>query len=221
MKPELKTARIVSALILLSFVLGVLLNQFLQGPIIFGGDFLTEASANSNQIIISALLGLVSGVIPVAMAAILLPIFEPYNKPLSFLYFGSSIIGFSIVLVDNISILSILGLSNEYVQAGAPDADYFQTLATVLYQTRWWTHYLVLIIACFPLFVFYQLLFQSRIIPRFISIWGLLAVILMLTELLFSIFGHSISMNLLIPFGLNQIFLAIWLIIKGFIPPDQ
>jgi hypothetical protein len=38
----------------------------------------------------------------------------------------------------------------------------------------------------------------------------------MFVEVLFSIFGQSISMNLMLPMGLVQLALPLWLIVKGF-----
>lgn len=210
-----KTARIVAVLLLLTIIFGVLINQFLQGPIIFSKDFLTIASANSNQIIFSTLLGVATGAIGVGIAVILLPIFEQYKR-LSYLYFGFSLIGFAIILIDNVSVLSILGLSQEYVNAEASAADQLRTLGIILYQTRWWTHYTMLLISGLPLIMFYYLFFLSKLIPRVISVWGLIGVLMMITEILLSFFGQGIGMILFLPLGLVQIVLVIWLLLKGF-----
>jgi hypothetical protein len=61
----------------------------------------------------------------------------------------------------------------------------------------------------------YYTLYVSKLIPKIISIVGLLAVILMFIEILFSILGDSISMNMLLPIGLIQLILPVWLILKG------
>jgi hypothetical protein len=210
-----KTARIVAVLLLLTIIIGILINQFLQGPIVFSKDFLTKVSANSNQIIISTVLGVVTGALGVGIAVILLPIFAQYKR-LSYLYFGFSLIGFAIILIDNVSVLSILGLSQEYVNAEASAADELQTLGTILFQTRWWTHYTMLLISGLPLFMFYYLFFLTKLIPRFISVWGLIGVLMLFTEVLLSFFGQGIGMILFLPLGLVQILMVIWLLIKGF-----
>jgi hypothetical protein len=53
------------------------------------------------------------------------------------------------------------------------------------------------------------------LIPKIISAIGIIAVILMFIEILLSILGHSISMNMLLPIGLIQLFFPIWLLFKG------
>ena len=94
-------------------------------------------------------------------------------------------------------------------------SDILNTLGNVFYKKHWWSHYLSLLISCFPVFILYYVLFISKLIPEIISIVGIIAVILMFIEILFSVFGNSISMNMLLPIGLIQLILPIWLILKG------
>lgn len=66
--------------------------------------------------------------------------------------------------------------------------------------------------------LFYYLLFQTRLVPRILSVWGLLAtVVLIITEVI-RLFGyeHPILNALLIPVVLNEVVLAIWFMVKGF-----
>ena len=76
-----------------------------------------------------------------------------------------------------------------------------------------------LLISCFPVFILYYTLYLSKLIPKIISIVGIIAVILMFIEILFSILGNSISMNMLLPIGLIQLILPLWLIFKGLNSP--
>ena len=71
--------------------------------------------------------------------------------------------------------------------------------------------------------MFYYLLYQSKLIPRFISVWGLIGAPLSLAGGLIAIFGHragasmpTSTMILGLPIVLNELFIAIWLIAKGF-----
>jgi len=215
MNSNKKTGRLVGLLFLLIFATGITVYQFLQGPVLFSDDFLTTTSANSNEIIISTLLLFLSGITSVVIAAILLPIFKKYSIPLAFLYLSFSILSFIAISIDNISVLSILELSLEYTKNGTDNSDTLNTLGNVFYKKHWWTHYLSLLISCFPVFILYYALYVSKLIPKVISIVGIIAVILMFIEILFSIFGHSISMNMLLPIGLIQLILPLWLIFKG------
>ncbi|MGB5318266.1 DUF4386 domain-containing protein [Eudoraea sp.] len=221
MKSNKKTARLVGILFLLIFATGITVYQFLQGPVLFSDDFLSATSANSNEIIISTLLLFLSGITSVVIASILLPIFKKYGTTLAFLYLASCILDFVAISIDNYSVLTMLELSLEYTKNGTDNADIFNSLGNVFYKKHWWTHYLSLLISCFPLFILYYALYVSKLIPKVISIFGIVAVTLMFIEILFSILGNSISMNMLLPIGLVQLILPLWLIFKGLNSSDS
>jgi hypothetical protein len=69
----------------------------------------------------------------------------------------------------------------------------------------------------------YVTLFQSKLVPRFISVWGFLGAALILTLNLFStanLFeaGMGAAMIFALPIITNEMFLGLWLIVKGFNP---
>ena len=71
--------------------------------------------------------------------------------------------------------------------------------------------------------MFYAVLYQSRLVPRWISVWGLAAVIPYLAAESLALFALldplSATASLLhIPMALQEMVLAVWLIVKGFKP---
>ncbi|WCO00309.1 DUF4386 domain-containing protein [Psychroserpens ponticola] len=215
MKSNKTTGRFVGLLFLLIFANGIIVYQFLQGPVLFSDDFLTTTSTNSTKIIISTLLLFLSGITSVVIATILLPIFKKHSIILAFLYLAFCILHFIAISIDNISVLSMLELSLEYSKSGIENSNILNTLGSVFYKKHWWSHYLSLLISCVPVFILYYTLFVTKLIPKIISIVGIIAIILMFIEMLFSLFGQSISMNMLLPIGLIQLILPFWLIFKG------
>ena len=65
---------------------------------------------------------------------------------------------------------------------------------------------------------FYILLLKTQIIPKFISIWGILSTVLLFITTIITLSGIKTAFLdvFLLPIVLNEIFLAFWLIIKGF-----
>ena len=61
-------------------------------------------------------------------------------------------------------------------------------------------------------------MYQSKLVPRFISIWGLIASTLLLVINILEALGysHDVFMLLFLQIVLNEFVLAIWLMIKGF-----
>jgi len=219
MKSNKKAGRLVGLLFLLIFATGITVFQILQGPVLFSDDFLTITAAHSTEIIISTLLLFFSSIASIVIATILLPIFKKHSLTLAFLYLAFSILGFIAIAIDNSSVLSLLELSLEYTKNGSDSSDTLNALGNVFYKKHWWTHYLSLLISCFPVFILYYTLYLSNLVPKVISIVGVIAVVLMFIEIMFSIFGHSISMNMMLPMGLIQLILPVWLIFKGLNSP--
>lgn len=219
MESSKNSVRFVGVLFLLIFFTGIAVYQVLQGPVLFSDDFITITSENSNNIIISTLLLFLSGITSIVIGAILFPFFRKYSIISAILYIGFCILNFIAISVDNMSVITMLELSQEYAKNGTENSDALHAVGEIFYKKHWWSHYWSLLISCFSLFVLYFTLFKAKLIPRVISIFGLVAVVLMFIELLFSIFGQSISMNMLLPIGLVQLALPLWLIFKGFNMP--
>lgn len=215
-----RTAIIVGAFFLtamVTYLLGAsIIESFLSAP-----DSLASISANKTQVIIGVLLELINCVAVVGIAVTIFPIFRVHNEALAMGYVAFRVMEATLLVVAVISPLVLLTLSQEYITAGATDAPYFQALGTSLIAAR--THLAGLLLAIFfslGALLFYYFLYQSKLVPRFISVWGLIAAVLVLIWNLLEAFGISISVGIVLglPIILNEIFLGIWLIIKGFDP---
>jgi hypothetical protein len=205
------TIRIVAVMLLVTVVLGALFNQYFVGPVIFAKDFLTGAASNDSRIITGVLLSVVDGITGLSIAILLWPLFKTTNRFVAALYIGLSFIGFVTVLIDDFAALTILGLSREYVKTSDSA---LQSLSVVFFQTRWWTHYITLLMAGPSFTALNVLLFQSRLVPRFISVWGIIGAGLLMIEIVLSMYGKPTNMLMLMPFGLQQLVLIVWLLVR-------
>jgi hypothetical protein len=118
-----------------------------------------------------------------------------------------------------ISPLLLVTLSQEYLAAGASNAAYFQSAGTVVMAAR--EHLASLLTPIFfslAALLLYYFLYRSRLVPRFIPVWGFIGVAALLTWNMLEAFGMSISAGMVfaLPMILNEILLGIWLIVKGF-----
>jgi hypothetical protein len=111
-------------------------------------------------------------------------------------------------------------LSEEFVRAGAPESSSFQVLGTLLLAERYWAFQMVTFALVLGALMFYYMLYQSRLIPRFISVWGLIGALAVLATAMLDTFGISPgSLEFLgVLMLLNELFLGVWLIVKGFNP---
>ena len=122
-------------------------------------------------------------------------------------------------IITAITWLLLLPLSQEYVKGSPLAAPYFQTFGTLLRGIG----DLPMMIFVFSLgaLILYSLLYQSKLIPRWLSIWGLIAIVLHLTTGFLVLFGLQTSFdtsNLVMnfPIFLQEMVMAVWLIVKGF-----
>jgi hypothetical protein len=113
--------------------------------------------------------------------------------------------------------MTLLSVNKGYVHANVSDQEYLLTLGTYLLKARGITKILMLLGFCLSGTLFYYLLFVSKTDPRSITVWGLIGIVFLFAEVVSTIFGRSLGgIVLMLPMGLNEIFLGIWLIIKGF-----
>ncbi len=213
-----KTARIVGALFLIAMVTSLLGGLWLES-ILNAPDYLVTVSANETQVIIGVLLELINGIAVVSIAVLMFPIFKKQDEALALGYVAFRVIEAVIIIAAVISPLSLVALSQEYLSAGAPDASNFHNLGTSFLAVRaYLVGQMLGIFFSLAALLFFYLLYQSKLVPRFISVWGLIAVSLVFAWNLLDLFGISISVGIIfgLPIILNEIFLGIWLIIKGF-----
>lgn len=215
-----KTAIIVGVLFIIATVAGVLSLLFtgsLNAP-----DYLIKVSANANQVIIGALLVLIMAFACAGIAIWLYPVIRKHNEALALGSVGFRLMEGVFHLVGVIGLLSLVTLSQEYVQAGAPDASYFQTSGTLLLAARDWAGVLGSFAFILGALMYYYIFYQSKLIPRWLSGWGLIGVPFWLAVSVLTMFGldpsSTISTLLYIPIAVNEMVLAVWLIVKGFNP---
>ena len=155
-------------------------------------------SGNPEAKTLGMVLEVISGLAVIAIAVLLFPLFKPYNKVASYLYIVLRGIEGGLLVVTGILFLS------------------YNTSLLEIYAGIHAVHGYIFGIAAL---VFYYLLYQSKLIPRWISVWGLIAAILLIIANLLETTGIASGLMILyLPIILNEVILAIWLIVKGFDP---
>ena len=223
MNSNRKIAIIAGVLYIVATVAGVLsvvtLGSLLEGP-----DILVNVSANESQVIMTTLFEIIMAITVAGIAFMIYPILKKNSEVkegLARWYVGTRITEGGIFLVAILVQLSILTLSREFVLAGAPDASYFQTLTNVLLLVSDYAWMLGYTIFCIGALMLYYLLYQSKLIPRWLSAWVFIGAPLMLVAGLLPLLinedpNSMLSTALNIPIALQEMVFAVWLIVKGF-----
>ena len=213
-----KTARIAGVLFLIAMVTSLLGGGLLES-ILNTTDYITNISLNKSTVFFGVSAEIINGIIVTGIAFILFPILKIYNESFAIGYFGFRIIESLFCIMSAIIPLSLITLSKEYLESGFSLVPYFQTIGNLLITLRSnMTELLIPIFYSFGALLFYSILYKTVLIPKFISVWGFIGIVLILS-LIFFRSGIIINMILALPIILNEIFLGIWLIVKGFNSP--
>jgi hypothetical protein len=186
-----------------------------MGPVFAEPGFLENAAGHPYRVGLSVLTGLGTGVLSIAIAITLFPVIRQFSQAMALWYFALSLVGFSVAAFENISVMSLLSLSDAYTTADPADSGLFQSLRVVVASARNWAHYIGLVIAGGTVFVLYTVLLRFGLIPRVLAVCGLAAAALQLVAVSMPLFGHDIVFEMILPFGLTHLVLALWLIAKG------
>jgi len=221
MNTDRKNAIVVGVLFIIGTVAG-LIEAFTK-PVLDAANFLTDVSVKQNQVRIEVLLALIAAFACAGIAIWLYPVLKKHNEALALGSVGFRIIESVLSILGAICLVSLLPLSQEYVKAGASSASYFQTLGTSLFGAQGMILNIRLIPFCIGALMYYYIFYKSKLIPRWLSGWGLIAIIMNLVSALLVLFGlidhfSTTQVILSVPIGLQEMVLAVWLIVKGFNP---
>ena len=218
-----KTAIIVGILLIVCTATTILSLTLLK-PILDDPQYLAKVAENEIQVIIGAILEFIWAATAMGIAIWLYPVLRKHNEAFSLGSVVFRAVEGVFVFVGTLSLLSLLTLSQEFVSAGLLETSSFQTVGLMLLAVRHWTlDGIVLIAFCLGALLYYCVFYQSRLIPRWLAVWGLLGAALSLTVILYSLFNPGFVVSwvhtlLNVPIAFQEIVLAIWLIVKGFNP---
>jgi hypothetical protein len=192
-------------------------------PILNAPDYLANVYPNKILVTTGILLDFICAPAMILIPILLFPLFKLFNERIALGYVVFRLLEGILHIYLAINSLSLISLSQDYIQTKTPDVSYFHTLGNSIHATIEWGTLLYILVFTLGALLFYSLLFSSKLIPRWLSVWGLFAAVFLSTGALFSMFGMFSAMPLMKamaffapPIGLNEIVLSIWLIVKGF-----
>jgi hypothetical protein len=216
-----KTAIMVGVLYIIGTVAGIL-SLVVTGPILESPDYLLQVSMNPNQIVIGALFVLTMGLALAMVPVMMFPILKTYNRALAvgYVVFRGALEAVTYLLFV-IGWLALPLISQEFIRAGAAEASFLQALGDLVLRAHDQIVHVLSIIFILGALMFYSMLYQSKLVPRWLAGWGLLAAIPYFVYGVLSLFTLPDSVGtlpiiLVLPMAVQEMVLAIWLIAKGF-----
>jgi len=203
---------------------------FVLDPMLNAPNYLAWIFPNKAVVVLDTLLWSFNNIGIVFIAVFALPLLRKLDEALAVGYLATRIIEGTIMMFGIVATLLLIPLSQEFLQAGAPHGSWFLTLGDVLKQAK----FLGLSEVSAPLLglgglLFTWMLFRYRLVPRFISVVGLIGYALVF---LYSIPGWFDLINLspgasgawgvlALPVAVFEIILLpFWLLFRGFKMPE-
>ncbi len=206
----------------LLYFLGIIAGALSVVPVIDTPDYLIQISANVSQVTSGASFQFLMTVAYLGMAITLYPVLKKHNESLALGYVGFRIVAVAFIVIGVILLLLLLTLSQEYVRAGAPVPSHFQIIGELLRTGRdLINHVGMILVLSMGGLLFCYLLYLTKLVPRWLSGWGLVGTAVTITASFLFMFGiielmTSVFMNF--PLALQEMVFAVWLIVKGFNP---
>ena len=212
-----KTAVTAGVLFIIATVAALLAAAF--EPVLTGADYLTRLSAPTNQVAAGALFYLIAALGSAGIAISMYPVMKGSNPGLALGSVVFRALEAVMYMAAVVSLLSVLTLGRQLASAAAADRASFRAVGDSLVSVRDHAMLLGVFAFCLGAFMYYLLFFRSRLIPRWLSGWGIAAIILMMVACVSSLFSDrpvTGYVPLVLPIAVQEMVLAVWLIARGF-----
>ena len=214
-------AIIVGVLYILTAVTAII-GFALYQPILNDPEYIIKDSVNETQVIWGAFNELILAFSVIAISVMMFPIINKENESIAIGYVCFRLLEAILIIIGIISLLSIVTLSQEFGKTVTPNVSSYLTAGKLLVTVHNWTFLLGPNLALGPsTLMMSYFLYDSKLVPRFISVLGLVGGSLIFSCALLVMFGVILQVSvwgaiLAIPVFAYEMSLAVRLIVKGF-----
>ncbi len=212
------TAIVVGVVYLAGFVVGIG-GEILFQSVLGAPNYLATISANSLTVLSGAVLWLMAVIGDAAHGVLMFPILKPHGERLAVGYLAARIMDALFIAIMVIFILLQVPLGAAYLNAAAPDAAYLQILGRLFTQGQLYAYQIGMSTLGVSGLLLCYTLYKAKLLPRWLAVWGLIGYAVIFCGMLSEIMGSGLGLVSSLPGGLWEIFVGMWLIVKGFNAP--
>src|SRR5512135_2015357 len=218
MNADKRTARVAGALFILATAAG-LAGSAVVGSMLSGPDYLSRIATDGNRVLVGALLSVLAALLSAGIALALYPIVRKFKEGLAVSSVGFRLIEAVFYMVGAMCLVLLVPVSQQLGDGSV------QALGHLLVTAKELAGFVFGVIAfCIGGGSYYLVFYRSNLVPRWLSAWGLIALAMLFSAVLITLFDgepYSVSGSLVylaFPIALQEMVLAVWLIVKGFNP---
>lgn len=211
-------SRLLGIAFLLQFITSFSSGLFLEPALVVPGDIgatLVNIANKAGLMRAYILVDMVTAMGIVFLGVMLFVVLRKQNETIALVGMGLYLLEAALLAGSRLATFWLLRMSEEYIPAGQPA--YLQTMGNLALESMEFVgltlHVLVFSVGAL---LFYFLFYQSRAIPRALSLWGLLTLIPILAGTLLALLGYEATSPLFyIPYLPFEFVVGIWILVKG------
>jgi hypothetical protein len=222
-----KNAVIVGILFIIATAF-LFIGEAFYGPVLDTPDYLDTAFPNRIVAAIGILIEFACVLAIPLIPVFAFPVLRKHSEVLALGYVVFRFFEAVLFILIDINKLSLINISQGYLNGSPADSAFYQNMGGFVQAWNIWGFSFYLLIFAIGALIFYTALYQSKLTPRFISVWGFIAAALILISAVLAMFeidlssmGAAVELVFVLPIALQEMVLAVWLIAKGFQIPEN
>ena len=212
-----RASRVLGIAFLLQFVTSFSNGVFLKSALIVPGNIsesLIKIANNPSLMRAYIFVDMLTALGIIFLGAMLFLTLRKQNETMALVALGFYILEAALLAASRLEAFSLLGMSQAYVAAGQPAL--LQTMANVALQSMDFVGSTLHMLAFYPGgILFYYLLYKSGVVPRALSLWGLITVLPCLIGTLLVVFGYEAPIFLYVLYMPFELVIGVWILVKG------
>ncbi len=224
MDPNRRTAVVVGVLFILATVASIL-GAVALGSVLDDPDYLTTLGGDGGRVTLAVMLFLVAATSAFGTSVLLFPILRKHAEGLAAGYVGLRAFENIFYVAGVVSLLMMLTVSQSDAVSSAGAVDLRLMGVTLLALHSWSVLLGTLVFAGLGCLTLNTVLYRSGLVPRWLSVWGLIGATGVLLYGLLGVLGVSGGLGspymlLAMPLAFQEMVFAGWLIVRG-LQPDE
>jgi hypothetical protein len=212
-----RKTRILGLAFLLQFITSVSSGSFIRPLWLVPDDIgatMLKIAENPVVLRINILVDMLTALGIIFLGAVLFVTLNKQNEKLVLTALGFYILEGALLAASQIGTFSLLQLSQEYASTGGPET--LLVFGNVALEAADYVGDTLHVLAfCLGAILFYVLLYKSKAVPRWLSLWGLLTLIPVLAGTLTAIFDVHLPFIFFLPYFPFEFAIGIWILVKG------
>jgi hypothetical protein len=179
-------------------------------------NHLAIISASSMTVAIGAILWLLAVIGDAGHGVLMFPVLKQYSERMAIGYLAFRILDAVFIAVMVLFMLIEIPLGSEYLQTATVNASFLQAVSAVSVQASQYAYALGMSALGVSGLILCYTLYKAKLVPGWLAVWGFVGYATILVGMLSAIMGSGLGDLSSLPGGLWEVFIGVWLIVKGF-----